>query len=271
MAKIHMLKSVSDTINTSFIIHDENNLLVFDGGFPSEAEYLHSYLSELGGVVNGWFLTHMHSDHVGAMVTILNSYSDIAIEKIYCNFPSDEYIAKYEPDRSPSSTLAMASLFRNTVADKKIPQITVNEGDIFNFGGISVRVLLTHEGATGSVNNSSCVFLAEANGKKILFLGDLGASGGNRLLSKADLSLIRADYVQMSHHGQDGVDKNVYEAIRPRFCFWCTPSWLWDNRGADGGYDTGNFKTIIVRGWISSLRCVEKHYLMTEGTHTIEL
>ena len=270
MVKLHMLKSVTDTINTSFIIEDGKNLIVFDGGFQSEAEYLHSYLSELGGVVNGWFLTHMHSDHVGAMIKILNDYRDITVEKIYCNFPSDEYLEKCEPDRSPDSTLAYAELFRKTVADKKACQITVNENDSFDFGEISVRVLLTHEGAIGSVNNSSCVFSVEANGKRILFLGDLGESGGDRLLAKVDHSLLKSDYVQMAHHGQDGVGKNVYEVIRPRFCLWCTPSWLWANLGPNG-YDTGIFKTIIVRGWISSLRCVEKHYLMTKGTHVIEL
>ncbi|MBE6607831.1 MAG: MBL fold metallo-hydrolase [Ruminococcaceae bacterium] len=270
MAKLHMLKSVTDTINTSFIVQDENSLIVFDGGFQSEAEYLHDYLSALGGVVNGWFLTHMHSDHVGAIIKILNDYPDITIEKIYCNFPSDEYLAQYEPNTSPNSTLYYSSLFRNTVSDKKVCQITVNENEVFNFSGISVRVLLTHEGASGSVNNSSTVFSVEVNGKRILFLGDLGVSGGNRLLRKNDHSMLRSDYVQMAHHGQDGVDKNVYEAIHPRFCCWCTPSWLWDNLGPNG-YDTGVYKTIIVRGWISSLRCVEKHYVMTEGTHTIEL
>jgi hypothetical protein len=28
---------------------------------------------------------------------------------------------------------------------------------------------------------------------------------------------------------------------------------------------------VIVRGWISSLRCVKKHYRMTEGTQVIDL
>jgi hypothetical protein len=83
-------------------------------------------------------------------------------------------------------------------------------------------------------------------------------------------SLLQADYVQMAHHGQGGVEKEVYEVVRPTYCLWPTPSWLWDNMGP-GGYDTGAFRTVIVRGWISSLRCVKKHYRMTEGTQVIDL
>ena len=33
MAKLHFLKSVTDTINTSFIIESNGTLIVFDGGF----------------------------------------------------------------------------------------------------------------------------------------------------------------------------------------------------------------------------------------------
>ena len=77
MAKLHMLESVRDTINTSFIIEDEGNLFVWDGGFPEESNVLYPYLKKLGGVVNGWFLTHAHDDHISAMFTILNKYDDI--------------------------------------------------------------------------------------------------------------------------------------------------------------------------------------------------
>jgi hypothetical protein len=38
-----------------------------------------------------------------------------------------------------------------------------------------------------------------------------------------------------------------------------------------GGYDTGIFGTVITRGWISSLRCVKKHYVMINGTQVIDL
>ena len=51
MVKMHMLKSVTDTINTSFIIESEKGLLVVDGGFATECENLYNKLKELGGNV----------------------------------------------------------------------------------------------------------------------------------------------------------------------------------------------------------------------------
>ena len=65
-------------------------------------------------------------------------------------------------------------------------------------------------------------------------------------------------------------NREVYEAVRPRFCLWCTPTWLWDNMGPNG-YDTGHYQTVVVRGWMSSLGCVERHYRMMDGDQIIDL
>ena len=82
MPKLHMLKSVTDTINTSLIFESESSLIVFDGGFAVEAEYLHEYLLNLGGHVDAWFLTHAHKDHVDACHAILSRYDDVTIDKL---------------------------------------------------------------------------------------------------------------------------------------------------------------------------------------------
>ena len=274
MATLHMLKSVQDTINTSFILKDEDTLLVFDGGFPCEANYLHDYLLELGGTVNGWFLTHIHDDHIGAMLNVLNHYTDIHVEKVFCNFPSDEFIETYEPRQTTMTSIELSRLFHHTLSRLNIPLIRVNEQDTISFNKIAIRVLLTPDESItcGAINNSSCVFSVTVEGKRILFLGDLGPEGGARLLQRVEPDLLKSDYVQMSHHGQGGVNRDVYEIIRPDYCFWCTPTWLWDNSdGTAAGYDTGKFKTIVTRGWISELGCVKRHYVMKDGTHVIDL
>ena len=91
-----------------------------------------------------------------------------------------------------------------------------------------------------------------------------------QLLEDVDHAELKADFVQMAHHGQGCVNRDCYAAIMPTYCLWPTPSWLWDNMGP-GGYDTGIFGTVVTRGWISSLRCVKRHYLMTKGTQVIDL
>lgn len=272
MAKLHFLKSVTDTINTSFILESGDTVLMLDGGFPSEAPYLYEYLKELGGHVDTWFLTHFHDDHFGCFLTMLQEHPDIKIDKICYNFPSDEFITRYEPIQSCKPSAEWITIFKETVAASGIPVVRATEGDVYSYdgGNVTVRVLRTYDENLPYINDSSTVFRFEVDGKSILFLGDLAVAGGKQLLAKAAPEMVKADYVQMAHHGQGGVDKECYAAVAPSFCMWPTPSWLWDNMGPDG-YDTNVFQTLITRGWISSLRCVKRHYRMTDGTQVIDL
>lgn len=274
MAKLYMLSSTTDTINTAFVLQSGETVMVVDGGFPHEAEHLHRVLRDLGGRVDAWFLTHAHDDHISALFTVLRQYEDIRVEKVYYNFPSDEFLCRHLLRQRDLTTQELLDTLRGTLEAYGVPTVTVETGDQYEFDGFRVRVLRTPDETitNNAVNNSSCVYRVELaeTGESILFLGDLGVEGGHQLLETAPAELVRADYVQLAHHGQLGVSREVYEAVRPRFCLWCTPSWLWDNMGPNG-YDTGHYQTVVVRGWMSSLGTVERHYRMTDGDQVIEL
>ena len=65
---------------------------------------------------------------------------------------------------------------------------------------------------------------------------------------------LKADAVQMAHHGQQGVTEAFYRAVAPEFAFWPTPKWLWDNvRYIGGPAGEGPFKTPEVIGWMAKL------------------
>ncbi len=273
-AKLYMLSSTTDTINTAFVLQSGDAVMVVDGGFSHEAEHLHRVLRQVGGKVDAWFLTHAHEDHISALFTVLQQYEDIRVEKVYYNFPSDDFLCSHLLQQQTLTTRELLDTLRSTLQEYAVPTVTVETGDCYGFDGFCVRVLRTPDETitNNAVNNSSCVYRVELNetGESILFLGDLGVEGGLQLLEITPAEWIRADYVQMAHHGQLGVSREVYEAVRPRFCLWCTPSWLWDNMGIHG-YDTGRYQTVVVRGWMSSLGTVERHYLMTDGDQIIEL
>ena len=112
------------------------------------------------------------------------------------------------------------------------------------------------------------MFRLTLGGQTVLFLGDLGIEAGEKLLSLYGDEL-KSDFVQMAHHGQNGVDKSVYQAVAPKGCLWCAPLWLWEN-DAGKGYDTHTFQTVIVRGWMSELR-VKRHFVNKDGDHIIPL
>ncbi len=118
------------------------------------------------------------------------------------------------------------------------------------------------------INNSSMVMRVSDKHKSVLFLADLGAQGGEKLL-KSDLArYLPSEYVQMAHHGQNGVNEDVYQAIHPRYCLWPAPLWLWDNNPGSGK-GTGHWKTLEVRAWMEQFP-IKKHYLLFDGLQRIQ-
>ncbi|MBQ4071339.1 MAG: MBL fold metallo-hydrolase [Clostridia bacterium] len=274
MAKLHMLKSFTDTISMSFVLEGDDGIFVVDGGDYTEADYMLEYLRMLGGRVRAWFLTHPHDDHVGCLISLLEGNDGIRVDEIYYNFPTEEFAVSHEPNQGSMTTAQLYKRFYDIIKNRCIKAVRVNKLDEYSFGNLTVRVLHTpNEKITEDVlNNSSVVFRFETKGKSLLFLGDLGIVGGRELLEQIPEELIRADYVQVSHHGQIGVERRVYEAIAPKYAMWCAPEWVWSNRaGKDAGYDTGEMTTPVVRGWLSELGTVRQNYLAFDTTQIIDL
>ena len=81
----------------------------------------------------------------------------------------------------------------------------------------------------------------------MLFLADAGVELGKWLYETYGATGdLQADFVQMAHHGQAGVDKNVYNAIMPHYAFFNCNYYIWNNTG-------GRLQTLTVRGWINNL------------------
>ena len=96
--------------------------------------------------------------------------------------------------------------------------------------GVRFDILQTwsKEDGTSNINDTSIVIRMLADGQSVLFLNDLGAIGGRRLLATYGEAL-KSDIVQMAHHGQGGVNKDVYQAIDATVHLWPTPVWVWQN------------------------------------------
>lgn len=272
---LHQLTSQSHSQMMSYVIETaDNRIIIIDGGTSHDADYLFSYIKNIRSAagsddihIDAWFLTHAHSDHVDAFMHFYTRrLGEFTVDGIYYNFPPHELAAEYAP--GDAHTVSEFNALLPRFADRAH---ILSKGDVIKVGGAAFAVLYSPDFSIPQnfINNTSLVIMAEIASDKILFLGDLGIEAGNKLL-ESDRDSLRADFVQMAHHGQNGVTREFYEAVSPKACLWDTPLWLWNN-DAGKGYNTHNWQTVIVRGWMDELG-IKTYYVTKENTtNVIEL
>lgn len=268
-AELRLLDCADGGQNLSCVIRTANGgVIVVDGGRDVDDEHLTKVIRSMGGRVNAWLITHPHSDHIGALTNILNTDPlPIEIDQIYYSFLTKEYTEQGEHQGRISEMLNLLDAFQKMDAGKL--NSSIKKGDQIQVDDVTITVMNEPFACLeNTVNNSSVAYRLEVNGKRILFLGDMGWQAGENFLKVCTPEELKADVVQMSHHGQDGVEQDVYAAIAPEICLWPTPQWLWDNE-LDGVADAGPYKTRIVRGWMEELG-VKHHLSIKDGDRILK-
>jgi hypothetical protein len=186
---------------------------------------------------------------------------------MYASLPEPDWVAKFVPadDDVPS-----INKFRELLKSTNQPFADLQLGQTFDIDGVHIQVfgIRNPEFIHNCLNNSSVVLKMSDAKKSVLFLGDLGIEGGKKLLHGDFANQLHSDYVQMAHHGQNGVGEAVYQAISPTYCLWPTPLWLWDNNPGQGK-GAGKWKTLVVRAWMEKLN-VKHNYVMADGLQKID-
>ncbi len=247
-------------------------LIVIDGGTAGDAPYLRDFLASRGNSVEAWFITHPHSDHVDAPTQLLANPQGLKVGTVYASLPEEDWVAKYVPSDDDKQSL---EAFREVLKKTGQRAVDLELGQSLTIDGVHIRVLgiRNPELTSNCFNNSSIVLKMWDDTKSILFLGDLGFEGGQKLLKGPYRDQLHAEYVQMAHHGQNGAGEEVYQAIKPKYCLWPAPRWLWDNDAGYGrevkGKGTGRLKTLEVRAWMEKLN-VQRHYVSADGLQKIE-
>lgn len=243
-----------------------NQIVLIDGGTQGDAEQLEDYIMQNGGTVHAWFITHLHTDHAGAF-EVISQNPNIKIEKIYMSINSKEWHLENDSSRVEDIENFFEVMENEELQQKVIePQI----GDEIKIDNITAEILgiKNPEITTNATNNSSMVIKIKVNHKKILFLGDTGAESSEKLIREQGNNL-KADIVQVAHHGQDGATEELYNIVKPEICLWPTPDWLWRN-DINGTEDSGPWKTKETRKWMDKLK-VKQHYIEKDGTHEMKI
>lgn len=250
----------------SMILEDKNGTLaVIDGGWDIDAPHLTEVLRSKGGHVSGWFITHPHSDHAGALIEILkNPDSQITIDHVYYSLADQSWYEAVEPFRA-DFVESLRSALALLPPEKLHP---VQKGEEIELGLIKAAVLNNpYLLNVTSVNNSSVAYKFFLNNVSILVLGDMGPEAGQLLMAEHTPNELKSDIVQMSHHGQYGVSRQVYEIIKPQIALWPCPLWLWNNDGGSGT-GSGQWKTLETRQWMEELG-VKVNYCIKDGDQII--
>ncbi len=267
-SKITLLANQSASQMLSALIEtNQGKIIMVDGGTPEDTVHLVQTLAAKGSHVDTWLITHPHSDHVGALNEILNHPEyGITVDHFYFSFTGLSWYQEYEPGRADMVAKIMASLSLQ-------PQEKIH-GDIYRGQEIwvdNIKITVMNQPylqAHNSINNSSVAYMLDINGKKALFLGDMGAETGKQFLADHTPEELKCDIVQMAHHGQDGVGLEFYQALQPQVCLWGAPGWLWNN-DSGSGTDSGNWKTIETRKWMAQLG-VPYHVCIKDGDQIIQ-
>lgn len=278
--EMYMLTETSEFMMSFVVVTKKNNVIIIDGGRKEDMPLLKKYVA--GRHVSAWILTHAHSDHIEGFISEMteNGAADFDIGAVYYNFPDyDELIAITDvPDltyfrEELTETLPAFNAVKDKFAKKAR---VVKRGDKIVVDEVTIDVLYSYTGGlyANLMNDASLVFRLSGENKSVMFLGDLGPDGGDRLFRESK-DLLKADYCQMAHHGHMNVSMEVYAKIMPEACFWCAPKWLYeegeipdylsDGEGLERAGRIRMYGTALTRKWMELLG-VKKHYVSGFGT-----
>lgn len=254
---LYQLGPDTDMLMMGYVIKTTNDkYIVIDGGSAGGSEgYILNALQDITGQeipeIEAWFLSHLHDDHVMEFCDLARYYvpefADIKINNVYFNFPSEKFMKKTEGGNYAFIRDRVAESYDTFLGEGEFEKTNgknVFEGDTIYIDDVKIDILLTvtDEEKETNINDTSLIFRVTMADQTVLFLGDAGVAEGKRLLEKYGEDL-KSDFVQMAHHGQGGVDKDVYEAINPTVCLWPAPRWVFNNIN-------GNLQSFTVRQWM---------------------
>ena len=254
-AVLYMLPSANqeDQILSCIIKGTDGTVIVVDGGLGADKDRLKAAIRELGGTVSAWLVTHPHGDHAGALYKLLEEEiadkaagitPDINIQNIYYNMASREWYQANDPSDGAFSIELLNKLEQIDESRRHY----VSRGTTIMAGSTKIEVVNDrYETDWNKGNNASICYKVWVNGKSILFLGDMSSEGGKRLM-QYEKDNLKADIVQMAHHGQAGVEEDVYQAIAPSIALWPTPKWLYNQK------DDSSYRINETKAWMKKLR-----------------
>ena len=192
--------------------------------------------------VRGIFLTHSHPDHIGAFNAIMKNPAGITVDMVY-----DVYI-DLEEYRSVAQEWDEIGVYEDYLLmafDAVFPVTHVERGMEFNILGLKAECYNAYDEEvrkrTDSIcNNGSLMFRLTGKEESFLFCADVEDDMEEYLITTYGNQL-KADYVQMSHHGNWGISEAFYRQVSPKAAFFDGPASLYEESQLYDGWKMMQF------------------------------
>ena len=218
------------------IILADGTFLMVDGGVDNDEdrdmvyEFLCSYTPNgKRPVIRAWFITHTHPDHTRIAESFCEKYHGEVdlLEAIY-NFPDFANVTVLR--ESAENNRLNAERFADTVK-RCYPNAThtvCHTGDVIEFSGVKVTTLITHEDIypipiVSSNHTSSAWRFDFEGGASFVCLGDIWTQACEQLAKTFSAEYLKADIMQVTHHGLLGGHIDLYRAVDPEIVLWPSP------------------------------------------------
>jgi len=226
---IHQLKTDGSPLDgMSYIFQgDDGRIAVLDGGMKNDVDYLLQYLKRITGLdkpkVDLWMISHAHADHTFAFIYMAQWHGDeLTVERVMYDFPDASFFEKKQPQVVPE-----LKLFEDAVDIFQAERVKPYAGMELFIGSMAFEVLFTasdlpkieEAGLEQCTNDTSLVFRVKYKGQKILFLGDVQRAANRVMIDRYGEDL-KADVVQVAHHGEYSTTEEFYRLVDPRILLW---------------------------------------------------